>query len=345
MNLTRRAFLRGLGAGALAWCWSWRARAQEPLRLSLPPLEDVLPLGYAAQQGLFEAAGLAVELVGISSRRERNAALLSGNLDGVMSDLSSVLFNLANVEAEIAVTSTAFEAVDGHRQLALLASGFHHIGDLDALFARLDARPQNSIVLSRRTDWELVTDELLASRGITVDPEVHYNDTDDLVNAATLLVAGSVLAAVLPEPLAVLTEKNDLIEEPFRSVALDDFQSVKLPPSVLVFRRETIEARADELAGFYEVYRQAIDRVNTAGKDLLLEIGIDKAIELFLPGLSREELPLDFGEFVTVPTYPQPRTLQPEEFDRVAGWAFSKDYLQREVPFEQAVDFRFLSAA
>lgn len=342
---SRRAFLKGLAAGAFLLGAGRRGAAQTPLRLSLPPLQDVLPLGYAHNEGLFDAAGLAVELVGVSSHRERSSALLSNNLDGVVSDVSTLLFGRGNAAADIVVTSTAFEVIDDTRQVALLASGFFNVSDLETLLKRINNRAANKITVSRRTDFELITDELLTSLGIKLDPELYYVDTDDLINAATLLVGGSVLSAVLPEPLAALTEQNELIEEQFLSKAVSDFDNIPMPPSVVVFRREVIEDRQAEVALFYDVYRQAVDEVNAASKDAVRESAILNTLELFLPGLSRSELPQDFGDDYKIPTFPQPRALLQDEFTRVLAWTQQKGYVQGQVDFDTAVDFRFIPAA
>lgn len=341
---SRRAFLKAAAGGALVLGWGGRARGQGagPLRLSVPPLQDSLPIGFANSQKLFEDAGLAVELVGISSNRERSSALLSNNLDGVLSDISTFLFGRVNAEADIVITSTGFELIDDSRQNALMASGFFNVDDFDGLLKRINDRPANSITVSRRTDFELVTDQLLESKGVVVNPELHYADTDDLVSAATLLIGGSVLSAVLPEPLAILSEQNELIDKVFLSKSVSNFEGVPMPPSVLVFRREVIESRQDEVALFYEVYRQTLEAINTASKDVVRETAIVNALQLFLPGLTRTELPSNFGESYNIPEFPQPRALLPEEMARVAAWAQRKNYLFADPNFEASVDFRFL---
>jgi len=343
MTLSRRSFLKGVAGGAVLMGLGVGARAQEPLRLSLPPLQDAVPLGFANTENLFAEAGLNVELVGISSRSERSSALLSNNLDGVMSDISNLLFNRGNAEADVVIASTAFESIDGSRQLSLLASGFFGVEDLDGLLRRINDQPQNSILVSRRTDIEMLTDELLESVGVVVDPSIQYADTDDLVNAATLLIGGSVLSAVLPEPLAALSEENELIDEAFLSRSVSDFENIVMLPSIMVFRRDVIESREDEVALFYQVYNEAINVINEATNDSVRESAITESIKLFLPDLSRSELPENFGDSYNIPTYPAPGILNQDAFERVAAWAAKKDYLFVSDNFEQAVDFRFVS--
>jgi NitT/TauT family transport system substrate-binding protein len=342
-KFTRRSFIKGMAASALVLNMGVAGRAQTPLRISLPPLQDSVPMAFANTENMFADAGLAVEFIGISSRSERSSALLSNNLDGVVSDISTLLFNRGNAEADVVITSTAFEVVDESRQLALLASGFFGVEDIDGLLRRINNQPQNSILVSRRTDFELMTDELLESVGIQVNPDIQYADTDDLVNAATFLVGGSVLSAVLPEPLAILAEDNELIDEAFLSKSVSNFETVPQLPSIVVFRREVLESRADDIATFYEVYNQAINAINDSSNDSVRESAINESIALFLPDLTRSELPSNFGDSYIIPTFPSPGILNQEDFDRVQAWAKRKDYLFGDVDFDAAVDFRFVS--
>lgn len=344
---SRRTFLKAIAGSAAALGWGLRVGGQgsTPLRLSVPPLQDALPIGFANTEGVFEEAGLNVELIGISSNRERASALLSNNLDGVLSDISTFLFGRVNAEADIVITSTGFEVVDGSRQNALMASGFFNVEDFEGLLKRINAQPVNSITVSRRTDFELITDELLETHGVVVDPEIFYADTDDLVSAATFLIGGSVLSAVLPEPLAILSERNELIDEAFLSKSVSAFDGIVMPPSVLVFRREVVEQRQADVSLFYQAYVEALNQINSAAGDVVRESAITNSIQLFLPGLSRTELPPDFGKDYNIPTFPQPRALLPDEMQRVADWAKSKGYLFADADFDAAVDFRFIAAS
>ena len=346
-TFSRRTFLKAIAGGATVLGWGFRVGGQDtaPLRLSIPPLQDSVPIGFADTEGIFEEAGLAVELVGISSNRERSSALLSNNLDGVLSDISTFLFGRVNAEADIVIASTCFEVVDGSRQNALMASGFFNVEDFEGLLQRINGQPVNSITVSRRTDFELITDELLESKGVAVDPDIFYADTDDLVSAATFLIGGSVLSAVLPEPLAILSERNELIDEAFLSKSLSAFDNIVMPPSVMVFRRDVIEQREADVTLFYEAYVEALNQINSAAGDVVRESAITNSIQLFLPGLARTELPPDFAKDYNIPTFPQPRQLLADEMLRVADWAKSKDYLFADVDFDTAVDFRFVTTS
>lgn len=342
-TFSRRTFLKAIAGSALTLGFGQRAFAQESLKVSLSPLQDVLPLAFADSEGMFEAAGLQVEFVGISSRRERSSALLSNNLDGVVTDISDFLFARGNAGSDLFITSTAFKDTGTTRQLALLASGFSNVTTLNQLFGQINNQQSNSITVSRRTDFEMVTDEFLESVGIIVDPAIHYADTDDLINAATLLVGGSVLSAVLPEPLASITQNNPLIQSAFLSNSVFDFDTITLPPTIVIFRREVIQQRQSDVALFYEVYKQAIDDINNASQNTVRQAAVTNSLQLFLPGLDPNSLPANFGSTYAIPTFTQPMQLAEAEFNRVHNWATDKGYLFGNVNLDQAVDYRFIT--
>jgi len=65
----------------------------DALRISLPPVLEALPVAFAQEWGLFEEHGVEVELVGITDNLQRSAALMTGNLDGLMSDVTHAVLD------------------------------------------------------------------------------------------------------------------------------------------------------------------------------------------------------------------------------------------------------------
>jgi len=69
--------------------------AATTLRISLPPVLEALPIAFAEAWGMFDEAGLDVDVVGITDNQERSTALLTSNLDAVMSDITSAVSTTA----------------------------------------------------------------------------------------------------------------------------------------------------------------------------------------------------------------------------------------------------------
>jgi len=334
-----------MGAALLAAPgWGVMSRAEEPpkLTLSLPPMIESFPVAFAYDQGVFTDHGVEVELVGIANRSDRNLALFTGSVDGALTDITSVLMLLA-AETPLKITSTAYEVTDDHRRYALMTHHFSYITDLETLLDRIDGDPRRSIGLLRETDMEFETDRLIISQGTEVNEDQQYADFEDLVLLATLLGQGSILAAVLPEPIGSYLEYITAAEET-PVVVLADYKEQQLVPSVWAFQDSLIEEEPNRIERFYEAYREVLVDLANRPRAEIVEVGLDAALSFFFPGISREELPPGAEEFLQeylIPDFPQPRALKEEEYQLVADWTVEKGYLTTSIPFDIATTNRF----
>ncbi len=310
---------------------------------------ESFPIAFAQDQGIFEAHGLRVELLGIASRRDRNLALFTGSVDGALTDLASVLQLLA-VGADLKITSTAYELTasaaaegGGPHRYTLLTHYFSGIRDLDTLLQRLDGSRTRRIGLLRETDIEYETDRLLTSRGLAVDGDVHYTDFEDLVLLATLVGQGSLLAAVLPEPIGSYLEYITEAEGT-PVVPLSEFEGQELVPSIYAFQASLLEESPQRVERFYAGVQAVVDRLKSTPREEVIEIGLEAALSFFFPGLTREELPPGAEDFLRdylIPEFPPPRGLAPEEYRSVVNWAVQKGYISEEIPFDLAYTDRY----
>ncbi|MCK5213699.1 MAG: hypothetical protein KAQ74_07185, partial [Dehalococcoidia bacterium] len=76
------------------------------MRFSLPPVLEALPIAFADAWGLFDAHGVDVELVGITDNQQRSAAFITGNLDGLIEDITRSILDWST-GADVLITSTA----------------------------------------------------------------------------------------------------------------------------------------------------------------------------------------------------------------------------------------------
>lgn len=347
--ITRRSFLRSLGAvSLLGFSLPWglgaraRGRALPNLRFSLPPMISSFPIAFAQDQGIFADHGIRIEEVGFSKLTDRNVSLLTGQLDGALSDIASILL-LVSGEGSLKITSTAYESIDGHRRYALMTHQFSRIHSLEELIERLDGDRHNSIGMLRKTDMEFETDRLISGRGFSVNEERHYSNFPDIFQAASLLGFGSLLAAVLPEPiasyLAFITGA-----EGSTSPMLAEYQEQDLVPNIFAFQGQLLDTSPELVERFYDGYREVIAELERLPRQKIVEVGVDSALRIFFPGLTREELPGGAEEFIEkylIPAFPQPRDLKPEEFDAVADWTLRKGFITAPIDFRQAVSDRF----
>lgn len=290
--------------------------------------------------------------------KERRYALASGDLDCIIGDISTVIFGVANAEQKIAVTSTAFERIDGGRRLLLLGSGSNYmdVETLEDLLQRVDTNWQHSIVITRYTDIEFATDGLLSAFVGEVDERRVYQEATDDVTIFEFLIFGKVLAAVLPEPLATLaTEKNSIpnggiLQPGDWAFVLSDYGGVELMPSVIVFRREFL-AKEEQMRAFYSAYRETVELLNETPQETLVQIAIDMGLTVFRELYPSQEIeswepPEGFEEIFDVPQFPQPRALEEDEFEAVAQWALTKGYIRTGSPpaYAEVVDSSFIAS-
>lgn len=354
MGLTRRDFLKltgsaliSLGLSSVLNGLARGAAEQAPLRISWPLSLAAFPTKIGIEKGIFSGLGLQVEEVMILEAPARHEAFLAGRLDALICDVSTAVFALANTGAAIAITGTAYEAVEGDHYLVLVGSGPFHIDSLEKLFQRIDRRHYNSIMLLENTDMEFATDQLLAQLGQKFDEEEVYVPGNDLVNTFTMIIGGSVLAAVLPEPLATLAgPENTFLQERDRGHYLSTYEGVFVPPAIIAFRREFLEQHEKEANLFHEGYRRAVEVINGLPREELLDIAAGLGLTVFnqIVGedYTKEDLPPGFMDIFQVPRFPQPRLLREDELERVVEWAKQKGYISAEVAYAQAVDGRFL---
>jgi len=154
-----------------------------PLKLALIPVVETLPIYVAVEEGYFDAAGVEVEVVPVSS----------GRADGGISDLAATaLFNKKEVQA-IAVR-LAGEAAPGHPNLSVMVppgSDARSVGDLRGV----------PIAISRNTIIEYVTDRLLQRHGLDAR-DIRYTEVSRMPLRVELLLKGHVGAATLARPLS-----------------------------------------------------------------------------------------------------------------------------------------------
>jgi ABC-type nitrate/sulfonate/bicarbonate transport system substrate-binding protein len=321
---------------------SLRGQTSAKLKLSLPPTIDSFPIAFANDQNIFEKHGLTVELVGIPNRTQRDVALFSGSVDGALTDIASVL-RLIAADAPVKITSTAFETIDDSRRYSLMTHHFSNITDLSTLLKRLDGQKGRTIGLLKQTDMEFETDRLIAAQGANIDESKLYSNYEDIVLLATLLGQGSILAAVLPEPIGSYLEYITRAEG-VPVVLLADYKNQKLTPSVMAFQTRLIEESPDRIERFYDGYQEVISLLATLPREQVVEVGVNAALQFFFPGLKREELPPGAEEFIQkylIPAFPPPRALLTEEFQSVSSWSLEKGYLRAAIPFELAFTNQF----
>jgi len=121
------------------------AAQDEPLRMGLLPILDVLPFYVAQEAGYFEEEGVELELIPVSSALERDQMLLVGEIDGMLNDLISTgIFN--QDETRVVIVALARKAYDEAPQFRILAAPRSNITIPSDLVGKEIAISENSVI-------------------------------------------------------------------------------------------------------------------------------------------------------------------------------------------------------
>jgi NitT/TauT family transport system substrate-binding protein len=309
-----------------------------PLRFSLPPVLEALPIAFAQEWNLFEAHGVSVELIGITDNQQRSAALMTGNLDGMMEDITRSILD-ATTGRDIVITSAASSRPQtGSLALALLSTASFRIDSLEALLAS-----DYSISTIYRSDYEYLLERLLSDRqGGDAEPArtLYFHD---ILQMAVWFGAQTLPAAVLPEPyVSYLATYYPAGGQPIELVIHDDFMEAGVLPSVIVFQRAYVEDHPEAVAAFYAAYAEAIERINNTPREDLIDLGIDLALSLFFQGADRTTINQEVLDTIPIPLFDAPTVLVQTDYDGILAWMLGKGYVYAAPTYQEITDFQFI---
>ncbi len=310
-----------------------------PVRVSLPPLLGALPVAVAQRLALFAAQGLEVQLVPLPSQRDRILAFQAGQIDAMVTDLTSALLLLSSQPKEAAIAAALYVPPQDGTHLALITpANFSRIHSLGELIAAAQSR-RIQIAVPRQSDLEFMMDELFRQNGVSFPVEL-YVGQDNLLLNATWVLFGMTTAAVLPQPYVDYLLHYEFEGKPTLLV-LADFAGLPIPPDVLVVRRslstETVEK-------FLAAVGEAVARIREMTREELVALAMPLAIELFFPGVNLEAADPESRarieaavDALRMPSFTEPAPLDPGIFAAVANWAKGKGYLPRPPSYADAV--------
>ena len=226
----------------------------------------------------------------------------------------------------------------GSLALALLSLVSFRLDSLEALLAS-----DYSIGTIYRSDYEYLLERLLADRQDEDAEPTQMLYFHDILQMAVWFGAGTVPAAVLPEPyVTYLATYYPAGGQPIRLVVHDDFSGTGVLPSVIVFQRAYVENYPEEVKAFYAAYAEAIERINSTPRDELIDVGIDIALSLFFQGADRTTINQEVLDTIPIPLFDAPTVLTQTDYDGIMAWMLAKSYVYTAPTYGEITDFRFI---
>jgi len=292
--------------------------AEPDLRVAYIPVLDVLPFFIARQNGYFAEEGITVEFVPASSALEREQLLVSGDVDGMLTDVIGPAITNAAAEPSVrivAIARRADETAPLFRILAAPGSNVTTPADLAGV----------SIGISENTVIQYLADRLLRGAGLPTG-DIVYESVPAIPARYNLMMEGQLGAAVLPDPLATAAMQAGAIN------VLDDttLAEQKLSQSVLSFSNAVLEAKPDAIRAFLRAWYRAVEALNADPNSFR---------QLWLDNISVPESVQDTYE---IPPFPVGEITSESVWDDVNAWLLERGIIEQPAPYAASVDASFL---
>lgn len=283
-----------------------------PVRIGVLPTEDSLPLWVAAEEGLFEKAGLEVEFINFQAAAERDAAFTAGEIDAFMGDIiAAALLEQGGSGVTIGTVMLGATAAEGRFGIAVPA---------DSAYQDLTALAGVPVGTSSGTIQEYVLDGLMRQAGVPAD-KVAKEEVKKVPVRFELLMKGQLKAAALPEPFLALAEAQGA------KILADDTKGENISQTILGFSDEYLAAEGgiESMTKLLEVWDEAVDVVN-ADPEAYRATLVEQA-----------KLPEPIAGTYKINTYPKADSPTEDQISAVLSWMETKDLLGKPVTFEDLV--------
>ncbi len=273
------------------------------LHIATMPSIDKVPLIIGMEKGFFANHGLTVVNENFQSPTDRDAALQSGKMDGVMSDMVAFALYL---ESGMKLKMTSLVQT-GFGVLASPQSG------LTSLAAIQEA---NTCGISLNGLIEYLADQAGAGEKVLL-PAVS--------NRVEQLLAGKIDLTVVPEPYVTMGVNQG-------AVLLATDKDLQVQAAVMLFTEEALANKKEAIAAFYAGYRDSLAYMRETDPKEYIDLVIEKGD--FAPEIA-EVLQNTVFEDLQFP--------QEEQFVAILDWMQAKEELtgNYDFTFAEVVDDRF----
>ena len=282
----------------------------QPLKIGLLPIEDALPFYVAESKGMFKDAGMDVQLIPFASAVERDAALQAGQIDGEVADIiAAALLKKGGTEVRIGAVALGVTPKEG--RFALLASPKSKIKKVEEL-------KNIPVAISENTIIEYVSDQLLLNAGLKSE-EIKKIGIPKIPVRLQMLMQDQIKAALLPDPLATLAEKQGAI------LILDDTTD-NISQVVIILSKKAIEEKQEAVRELIKIFGRAGQELNN-NPDQYRSLFIEKA-----------RIPEPLKDTYKSPTFSEMQVPQEKDVVRVLEWMVKKGLLEKAYSYDEIVD-------
>ena len=288
----------------------------ETLRIGVLPAADSIVLHVAADESLFKAKGLDVEVVPFKSALELGAAMRAGRLDGHFGDLMNVFTqNERGVPQAVILTTT--HTHQDQRAFGLVVSPkaaeeIKSLADLKGTETAMSSATIIDYLLDRMTTVEKLPEGALKNLEVKQIPI-----------RLQMLQTGKVATAMLPEPLVSVVEARG------GRVIWDD-RAINEALAVVALRQEKL--KPETVMGFREAVAEAAKLIESE-PDRFRAVMVKKGL-LPVP-VAKDYKMVRFSMFGTKDGLPPLPTAS--DVTRVGDWMVKKGMIKSVPAYESVV--------
>jgi NitT/TauT family transport system substrate-binding protein len=289
------------------------------LKVVLLPVLDVLPFYVAEEAGYFTDAGLNVEGIPASGVVERDQLMISGEADGMLTDLIGTgLFNQDKPRIQIvAEVRRAYPDQPMFRVLAAPNSGITGPEDLKGVDIGIS---ENSVV-------HYIAQRMLEHEGLAA-ADLKFRAEPNIPVRYQLLMEGQLKAACLPDPLAqaaivggaiLVADDSALVDEEYSQATLD-------------FSVDSIKEKPEAIQGFLGAWMKAAADIN-ANPDAYRKLFLEKTT-----------VPDTVQETYVLPPFPVNEITQELAWDDAMQWMLDQEIFKQAPSYADSVNSTFIEA-
>ena len=286
------------------------------LTVAFLPIIDALPLYIAESQGYFEDEELQVKALSVANPIERDRLMQSGEIDGMLNELSTLaLFNRNEVQLKAVITVR--KPMTDSPYFRIIASPGSEVSSPSDLAGI-------SVAVSKNTVIEYLTERILQAEGIPAD-SIKTNNVPVIPERFQLLMSGDLPAATLPDPLGEAAIAAGAV------LVIDDLSHPEFSVSVLSFTTALTDNNSRVVKGFVRAWNRAVEDLNSnpeTFRDLFLEkIRVPEIIE----------------KTFRIPEFPNGEIPNRDQWEDVISWLQEKKLIDTSPLYESSITDIFIS--
>lgn len=275
------------------------------INIGVMPDVESIPFIIAEKNGYFEQEGVQVNIVHFKSAKDRDSALQSGQLDGVITDVLAVVFaNEGGFDLKIVARN------EGNVQLlAGKDSALQSIADIKG----------KSIGLSTNTIMDYTADKMLEAGKLSPD-QVEKVAIPQLPTRLEMLQNSKIDAAILPQPLCDLAVQNGA-----RVLASTD--ELRNKAGAIAFTGTSLEKNLSDI--------KAVMRGYNAGAAYIQEQPLEDYVDYLI---EEQGFPAEVKDSIKLPQYTNAQLPDEAIVADVVAWMKAREAIKTDYQYKDLIN-------